>query len=64
MFYPLNYGDQRRRTLPARQRSSKPEIRWHHRNLATMRAPLEGAEPQMYVVPASAGRRVPRSPHP
>lgn len=34
MFYPLNYGDQRRRTLPALQRSSKPEIHWPHRNLA------------------------------
>ena len=27
MFYPLNYGDQRRGTLPAWRGSSKPEFR-------------------------------------
>lgn len=34
MFYPLNYGDQRRGTLPAGRGSSKPEICSEPRNHA------------------------------
>ena len=31
LFYPLNYGDQRRGILPRWQGASKPEIRWRIR---------------------------------